>query len=199
MVSAFAFVLAFTFTVVSATAAHCSCAMPPHGSIRAPGTCTAKDPAYKAKCATLYQDECASQSLVCAWQGVTCHVTEDCTPECDALNSGGTPVPNCLPGVGAAAAVGCTADDDCLARTDGNWRCLEEKSHTVGASPCSLDYKYNQSGYCGCQTQDCTVLNTTKTSRKKQLLVVGDSISNGYFGPLQVRGPSRSPPRFGAP
>ena len=54
-----------------------------------------------------------------------------------------------------------------------------------GASACALDYQYNESGFCACQHQACVPLNSSKTTKKKQLLVIGDSISNGYFGALQ--------------
>lgn len=76
--------------------------------------------------------------------------------------------------------VGCTADEDCFSGT--NWRCIDGQS--VG-SPCTLDRGYNTTSKCICGVQDCVPLPVTKpTAGFRQYLVIGDSVSMGYFHSL---------------
>lgn len=77
-------------------------------------------------------------------------------------------------------AQGCTADEDCIS---AGMRCLPSK----GGLPCVLDYAYNSTGFCACLPQACENFTYARASRgKKQWLVIGDSISMGYLGPLQA-------------
>ena len=73
----------------------------------------------------------------------------------------------------------CTADEDCLST---NLRCLPSPS----GAPCTLDYAFNETGTCACQPQGCDTFTYAPppTPGKRQWLVIGDSISMGYFGPL---------------
>jgi len=74
----------------------------------------------------------------------------------------------------------CTADEDCLST---NLRCLP----SPGGAPCTLDYAFNETGTCACLPQGCdTFTYASATPGKKQWLVVGDSISMGYYGPLSA-------------
>ena len=84
----------------------------------------------------------------------------------------------------AQAWVGCTAEEDCLAIPETP-RCL---SAAAGAgAPCTLDYAFNETGFCACGAQECVPLTTASRSPQlKQLLVIGDSISLGYFNALSA-------------
>lgn len=54
-------------------------------------------------------------------------------------------------------------------------------------NPNITDYQYNETGNCACQTQECVPLPSQQPPRpgKKQYLVVGDSVSMGYFSSLK--------------
>jgi hypothetical protein len=94
----------------------------------------------------------------------------------------------------AAAAAGvsdpvpCTAEETCYNTTD--WRCVEAPPGVAGAA-CTLDYGFNTTGTCVCSDQGpfATCVNGTypapSPGAAAQLLVIGDSISMGYFGTLQ--------------
>ena len=80
-----------------------------------------------------------------------------------------------------AAGVGCTAEDDCLNQPTA-YRCLPTSDGS--GSPCTLDYSFNETGHCACQPQACVLLTTAPKTTLKQLLVIGDSISDGYLTSL---------------
>lgn len=85
-----------------------------------------------------------------------------------------------------AWSVGCTADEQCYLTSE--WRCVEDRWPLVPAeaSPCVLDRGYNLTGYCSCGQQRCSNLTAPSPSpNKKQYLVIGDSVSNGYFKTLK--------------
>lgn len=79
--------------------------------------------------------------------------------------------------VAAQSWTGCTADEDCLGTP--NWRCLQASG--TNGSPCVLDYAFNETGYCSCQPQSCVVNTAGQTTTNPQMLVIGDSISLGFF------------------
>jgi len=82
-----------------------------------------------------------------------------------------------------SALSGCSSDSDCLNNTAA-FRCLQAPKGG-GGSPCTLDYKYNETGLCACAAQACAPASASAADpSKKQYLVVGDSISQGYFGAL---------------
>ena len=83
-----------------------------------------------------------------------------------------------LASLSLAAPLNCTADEDCLSL---GLRCLV----SLGGAPCTLDYAYNATGTCACLPQGCDTFNYAPAKPgKKQWLVIGDSISMGYLGPL---------------
>ena len=82
----------------------------------------------------------------------------------------------------AAAWVGCTAEEDCIG-LPATPRCLPVAAGSGVA--CTLDYAFNESGYCACGAQECVPLAAPPAHpERKQLLVVGDSISLGYLAQL---------------
>ena len=90
----------------------------------------------------------------------------------------------------AAAVVGCTSEDDCLPLASTP-RCLPSAVKAPPASPCVLDYAFNESGWCSCAAQPggCTPLTAANATAKRQWLVVGDSISLGYINALAAAVP----------
>lgn len=62
-------------------------------------------------------------------------------------------------------------------------RCLDSGADKVG-SPCTLDYKFNETSLCSCGVEACVPLNGTNSTSKPQYLVIGDSISLGYLDSL---------------
>jgi hypothetical protein len=85
----------------------------------------------------------------------------------------------CTSVYGDAPSTPCTADEDCIG---AGLRCLP----SPGGAPCTLDYKYNETGFCACLPQSCESFSyPPATPGKKQWLVWGDSISMGYTGPLR--------------
>lgn len=80
------------------------------------------------------------------------------------------------------AWTGCTAEEDCLA-LPATPRCLPAAAGSGVA--CTLDYAFNETGFCACGAQQCTALTAPPAHpERKQLLVVGDSISLGYLASL---------------
>merc|ERR1712194_188102 len=78
-------------------------------------------------------------------------------------------------------ATGCTSEEQCYLTP--NWRCIESKVGT----PCVLDAGYNLTGHCECGIQPCVKLSAPAPSPgAKQYLVIGDSVSEGFFGTLQA-------------
>jgi len=83
---------------------------------------------------------------------------------------------------GARAWTGCTAEEDCLA-LPATPRCLQAAAGAGAA--CTLDYAFNETGFCACGSQECAALTAAPAHpERRQLLVVGDSISLGYLGAL---------------
>mmetsp|Transcript_33133 Transcript_33133/g.100191 ORF Transcript_33133/g.100191 Transcript_33133/m.100191 type:complete len:713 (-) Transcript_33133:78-2216(-) len=75
---------------------------------------------------------------------------------------------------------GCMADEQCLNRSDGAFRCLKAVPGDPNAHPCTLDYGYNTTGMCTCQTEACTSLSPpAPKSGATQAMIIGDSVSNG--------------------
>jgi hypothetical protein len=73
-----------------------------------------------------------------------------------------------------AAWTGCSAEEDCLL-LPATPRCLPASGPSAGA-PCTLDYAFNESGYCACGAQPCVALTSAPAQPSaRQLLVVGDS------------------------
>jgi hypothetical protein len=89
---------------------------------------------------------------------------------------------------GASDPVPCTAEETCYNTTE--WRCVEAPPGVAGAA-CTLDYGFNTTSTCACSDQGtyATCVNGTypapSPGAAAQLLVIGDSISMGYFGTLQ--------------
>ena len=82
-----------------------------------------------------------------------------------------------------ASALDCTAEDTCVSEPVNN-RCLQTHS---GGAPCTLDYAFNETGFCSCQAQSCVALTAPpKSPSKLQLLAIGDSISDGYLSALSA-------------
>ena len=96
--------------------------------------------------------------------------------------------------------VPCTAEETCY--NTSAWRCVEAPAGVAGAA-CTLDYGYNTTSTCVCSSEGthATCVNGTyppPTGRHahgrnggngdavKQLLVIGDSVSLGYFGTVQT-------------
>ncbi len=82
----------------------------------------------------------------------------------------------------------CTAEEVCY--NTSAWRCVPAPQGVAGA-PCTLDYQYNATGTCVCSSEGpyATCVNgsyAAPTPGAKQVLVIGDSISMGYFGTLQT-------------
>lgn len=76
----------------------------------------------------------------------------------------------------------CTADEDCLMDPVA-FRCLSTDSSGASGLPCTLDYGYNTTGICACSAEPCVPLSSSPPRTKlPQVLVIGDSISNGYTG-----------------
>ena len=93
------------------------------------------------------------------------------------------------PGTSAegGTVVPCTSDDDCYLSKE--WRCLP--SSAPGAAPCTLDYQFNETGSCACNATGkegvCTPLTPPPAvPGKRQYLVIGDSVSMGYFSQLKL-------------
>ena len=87
-----------------------------------------------------------------------------------------------------AEAPGCSSDERCLALSDPTlWRCLVvEGNATNGVSPCTVDAGFNRTGVCRCGTQQCKPGSyATPTAGLQQYLVIGDSVSEGYFAYLR--------------
>ena len=95
----------------------------------------------------------------------------------------------CVVAVAAAQAPPrtCVAEDDCVDEPSA-FRCLQTTA-ALGA-PCTLDYKFNETGFCACQAQACVPLSVPRRTALRQLLVIGDSISLGYASALAARLPA---------
>lgn len=78
----------------------------------------------------------------------------------------------------SVAAVGCTAEDDCLA-VAGAPRCLPVTKTSDPGLPCVLDYGFNTTGFCACNSEPCVALTSANKTTRKQWLMIGDSISMG--------------------
>jgi len=92
-----------------------------------------------------------------------------------------------LPAVAAAMVVPCDNDGDCY--TTADWRCLPT-TQAAGGRACTLDYAFNETGFCACSAtgaEGVCVLGkyAAPTAGKKQYLVIGDSVSEGYFPTLK--------------
>lgn len=86
------------------------------------------------------------------------------------------------------APVGCTSEDTCY--NTKAWRCVPAPAGVVGAK-CTLDYAFNETGQCVCSSEGphatCAAGQyPPATAGKKQLLVIGDSVSEGYFPSLSA-------------
>lgn len=94
-----------------------------------------------------------------------------------------------LPAVASAAVTPCDNDGDCYRTTD--WRCLPTTA-AAGGRPCTLDYQFNETGFCACSStgpEGTCVPGSYPAAEagKVQYLVVGDSISMGYFPTLKAK------------
>lgn len=88
---------------------------------------------------------------------------------------------------GSTAAAGCTSEDECYMTK--NWRCVEAPAGQ--GSPCTLDYGYNTTGTCACSDAGSHAVCVpgvypSATKGRKQYLVIGDSVSMGYFSALKA-------------
>ena len=91
------------------------------------------------------------------------------------------------PSPGISTGEPCTSDQQCMNGTD--WRCVEAPAGIKGA-PCTLDYGYNTTGECVCSSEGSHAVcvggsYAEPTAGAKQYLVIGDSVSMGYFGTLK--------------
>ena len=86
-----------------------------------------------------------------------------------------------------AANPPCDNDGDCYQTAE--WRCLPT-TKALG-KPCVLDYYFNRTGFCACNNtgpEGACVPGVYPAAEqgKTQYLVVGDSISMGYFPTLKT-------------
>ena len=86
------------------------------------------------------------------------------------------------------AVTPCDNDGDCYQTTE--WRCLPTTA--PGGRPCTLDYAFNETGFCACNNtgpEGVCVPGSYPAAApgKVQYLVVGDSISMGYFPTLKTK------------
>merc|ERR1712086_17197 len=80
------------------------------------------------------------------------------------------------------AAFGCRNDDECLQLKDpALWRCVVQTNNVSNALPCTVDAGFNKTGLCACGTQPCIIGNYSEPTGIPQYLVIGDSVSMGYF------------------
>jgi len=73
---------------------------------------------------------------------------------------------------GASSWTGCTAEEDCIA-LPATPRCLPV-AEGAGVA-CTLDYAFNESGWCACGAQECVALaGAPAHPERRQLLVIGE-------------------------
>jgi hypothetical protein len=89
----------------------------------------------------------------------------------------------------SSLSIGCTTDDQCVQTegSDGNWRCVEADYYDQDfADSCTRDSD-GSPAFCVCGKVDCDSFDTSVPEVKdlKQLLVIGDSISDAYFEKLE--------------
>ena len=73
---------------------------------------------------------------------------------------------------GASSWIGCTAEEECLA-SPATPRCLPAAEGAGFA--CTLDYAFNESGWCACGSQECVALaGAPAHPERRQLLVIGE-------------------------
>jgi hypothetical protein len=91
---------------------------------------------------------------------------------------------------GTAHAIGCSSDDQCVQSesTDGNWRCVEAGFGEQDFAEACIRDADGESSYCVCGTVDCDSFDSSieQNTDLKQLLVIGDSISDAYFESLEA-------------